>query len=109
MRRNNVNCGVILHMLGFAAVASLLLATLGGASLAQTTEESREQARKAAQQQAAQISKIIRQQIDDLSKQTKVLQDQLGAMRNEVRRQCGLSPENVMPTLLRLERDRFQV
>jgi hypothetical protein len=56
---------------------------------------------------AKQFTKAVDAQINELKKQADGLREKQQDLRTAVRNKCGLSPENIMPILLGLERDRF--
>ena len=66
-----------------------------------------QRARDAVAKQGAQITKLVEEQIQELQQQAEGLREKQHELRTAVRNRCGLSPENVMPILLGLERERF--
>ena len=66
-----------------------------------------QRARDAVAKQGTQIIKLADEQIQELEKQADGLREKQHELRTAVRDRCGLSPENVTPILLGLERDRF--
>jgi hypothetical protein len=66
-----------------------------------------QRARDAVAKQGSQIIKLADEQIQELKKQADGLREKQHELRTAVRDRCGLSPENVTPILLGLERDRF--
>jgi hypothetical protein len=66
-----------------------------------------QQVRDAVVKQGTQIIKLADEQIQELKKQADGLREKQHELRTAVRDRCGLSPENVTPILLGLERDRF--
>ncbi len=53
------------------------------------------------------VVKRLEAQVDELKQQAQRRYDVQRQLRSLVREKCGLSPENVMPVMLNLERDRF--
>ncbi len=106
---------------GLAVVAVVVMGTIlppsGSPVSAQARAEKPEQpvqadserARDAAAKQGAQVAKLAEEQIQELKKQAEGLRDKQDELRRAVRGRCGLSPENVTPILLGLERDRFSL
>ena len=68
-----------------------------------------QRARDAVAKQGAQITKLADEQIQEMKKQAERLGEKQHELRSAVRDRCGLSPENVTPILLGLERDRFSL
>jgi len=53
------------------------------------------------------VPKRLEDQVEELKKQTESLRARERDYRSQMREICGLSPENVMPVMLSLEKDRF--
>ena len=75
----------------------------------QPVQADSERARDAAAKQGAQMIKLADEQIQELKRQAEGLREKQHEVRTAVRDRCGLSPENIMPILLGLERDRFSL
>jgi chromosome segregation ATPase len=58
---------------------------------------------------AAVALKMLEDEVDRLKKEADELRGVQRDLRNQVRAKCGLSPENVMPVMLSLERDKFSL
>jgi hypothetical protein len=88
---------------------SLALASMQPPAIAQQPSDNSDAARAAkdAEKQQALIVNKLEAEVQDLKKQAEQLRAVTREIRSEVRRKSGLSPENVAPILLGLERDRF--
>lgn len=97
-------------LLFLSAGLAISLALPAAALVAQKpTEKSPqdEQAAELATQQHIQILKALDAEVDQLSKRADEIRRSQRDLRDHVRQACGLSPENVTPVMLGLERDRF--
>jgi hypothetical protein len=63
----------------------------------------------ASQKSHAVALKMLEDEVDRLKKEGDELRGIQRDLRKQVRAKCGLSPENVMPVMLSLERDRFSL
>jgi hypothetical protein len=88
---------------------SLALASMQPSAIAQQPTDNSDAARAAndAEKQRALVVNRLEAEVQDLKKQAEQLRAVTRELRSEVRQKSGLSPENVAPILLGLERDRF--
>ena len=49
----------------------------------------------------------LEQQLDDLKSENVKLQSEQKELRDEIYKRCGMSPENVVPSVLNIEREIF--